>query len=341
MNLSLSLLIIFTLLLALMILGYFLHRKMSELVRLRETDMTGDVLRNVMDLMKITKDELSSTRQEMQGNLTKSRESMETQMRESHKAMHERLDNAARVIMGVNTELGNMKEIGRSMKELQDFLRSPKLRGNIGEQVLVDLLSQYFSRDHFHVQYKFRDGSIVDAAIVTDKGMIPVDSKFPMENFIKMTQSENEADKDASMHEFGKDVKKHITDISKKYILPSEGTVDFAIMYVPSEAVYYEIIRHSVDLHQFAYEKRVFPVSPNSFYYFLKVIMIALEGKKIEAAAAKILETLDAIRISNEKFGQNLGLVSTHLNNAKNACDKVNTEYSRLTGQIENVRLLK
>lgn len=253
----------------------------------------------------------------------------------------QRLDNAARIIGTVSKELGRMEEIGRGMQDLQDFLKSPKLRGNIGEQVLRDLLEQYFSRQHFSLQHKFRTGQIVDAIIKTDKGIIPIDSKFPMENFRRVFSAQNEEEKKSSFREFTRDVKKHIDDISKKYILPQEGTVDFAIMYIPSEVIYYEIIRQEENLSSYAYQKRVFPVSPNSFYYFLKIIMIAMEGKRIEEASRQVLQLLAALQNDTKKFGEILGIVNTHITNAKSAVDRANNEYFKLSSKIDQIRLLK
>ena len=168
---------------------------------------------------------------------------MQQRIDETTRAISTRLDKASEVIQGVSKELGQVQEIGRSMKDLQDFLRSPKLRGNIGEQVLKDLLEQYFPRANFDTQYQFNSGERVDAILKTDKGLIPIDAKFPMENIQKLQKAETESASDAVLKDFTKDVKKHVTDIAKKYILPSEGTVDFAIMYIPSESVYYEIIQ--------------------------------------------------------------------------------------------------
>lgn len=162
-----------------------------------------------------------------------------------------------------------------------------------------------------------------------------------MENFQKAMQSQTKEEKDRFFHEFAKDVRKHIDSISKKYILPAEGTVDFAVMYVPSETVYYEVIRHSEDINNYGYEKKVFPVSPNSFYYFLKVIMIGLEGKKVEAAAKEILRALAAIKTDNDKFSRNLGILTSHITHAKASIDAVNNEYAKLSSKIENTRLLK
>lgn len=256
-------------------------------------------------------------------------------------SLNSRLDNAARVIGDVNKELGQVKEMGRGMRDLQDFLRSPKLRGNIGEQVMKDLLEQYFSREHFDVQYKFKSGNVVDAILKTDKGLIAIDAKFPLENFRRLSQAEEEGERDAARHDFVNDVRKHIQDISRKYILPDEQTVDFALMYIPSESIYYEIIHDDSDLHSYAHERRVFPVSPNSFYYFLRVILLGLEGKRIEEASKKILELLNAIQGDARKFGDHLGVLNTHITNAKSSLDRVNTEYGKLSGKIDQVKMLK
>lgn len=266
---------------------------------------------------------------------------VQSRMDEANKQLNNRLDRAAEVIQEVSRELGKVQEIGRSMKELQDFMRSPKLRGNIGEQVMHDLLEQYFPKANFAVQHTFRTGERVDAIVKTDKGIIPIDAKFPLENFQKIQKAENDDAHALATRDFIKDVKKHITDISRKYILPGEGTVDFAIMYVPSEAVYYEIIRQDEELNEFANSKHVLLVSPNSFYYFIKVLMIGLEGKRIEENAQRILETMRAIQKDNEKFGEQLGVLGTHMNNAKNALDRVGNEYAKLSSKIDDVRLLK
>jgi len=255
--------------------------------------------------------------------------------------MHERLDNAAKVIGQVNKELGQVQEMGRNMKDLQDFLRSPKLRGNIGEQVLNDLLGQYFPQKYYELQYKFKTGQQVDAILRTDHGLMSIDAKFPLENFQKMAKADSEAERKLFLREFTKDVRKHTRDISRKYILPEEGTLDFAIMYVPSEAIYYEIIRSEDNLHVYSQESKVLIVSPNSFFYFLQVILMGLQGKKIEDATKKILVTFQAMAKDNDKMGNELGVLNTHLLNASTALDRVNSNYSKLTGKIDQIKLLK
>ena len=181
---------------------------------------------------------------EMRSSVDKNTDTLEKRLESTNKAINERLDNAAKVIGMVGKEVGQMSEIGRSMKDLQDFLRSPKLRGNIGEQVLKELLGQFLPKESFHLQYRFRSGEVVDAAIKTESGIIPIDSKFPLENFKNMHKAETEAERKSFEKEFTRDVKKHIEDIAKKYILPEEGTIDYALMYLPSESVFYDVLHN-------------------------------------------------------------------------------------------------
>lgn len=251
--------------------------------------------------------------------------------------MNERLDNAARVIGTVSKELGAMQEIGRNMQVLQDFLKSPKLRGNIGEQVLKEMLDQCFPAGFYNMQYKFREGQIVDAILKTEDGLIPIDSKFPMENYQKMASCETEDDRSIFRREFIKDVKKHVNDIAKKYILPEQGTVDFAIMYVPSETVYYEIIRNDLDLNFHGIERKVLFVSPNSFYYFLRVIMMGMQGKKMAEATKDIIATVRGLQKDAGKFRETMNVLNTHITHAKTAMDRVSTEYVRLESKIERI----
>ncbi len=262
---------------------------------------------------------------------------MQERLDKVSEGINERLDNAARVIGTVNKELGTMQEIGRNMKALQDFLRSPKLRGNIGEQVLQQMLEQYFPSQLYQMQYRFKQGQIVDAVVKTDEGFIPIDSKFPMENYQKMIQQETEETRKRFLREFTKDVKKHVNDIAKKYILPDEGTVDFAVMYVPSEAVYYEIIRNDLDLNLHGLEKKVLFVSPNSFYYFLRVIMMGMQGKKIAEATKDIISAIHGIQKDAGRFRESLDVLNTHITHAKSALERADSDYAKLEGKIERI----
>jgi len=245
------------------------------------------------------------------------------------RAINERLDNAARVINQVQKGIGEMSEIGRGMKDIQEFLSSPKLRGNIGEQVLRELLAQMLPKKSFSLQHSFKSGVIVDAAIKTSAGIIPVDSKFPMDNFRKMISAKNEKEKKDAKKTFIKDVKKHINDISSKYILTEEGTIDYALMYLPSESVYYEVV-NNVDLFEYGSKKRVLPVSPTTFYAYLKAILMSFEGQKIEKRAQQILSAIRAVHKDYSKVEDNLSILSRHLQNAYNQMNNVASGFTQL-----------
>ena len=309
-------------------MGFFLfYRKLEDLKQKDESDESSKIL---MEWLK-----------EMRTSLDKNTDTLQTQLQTTNKAINERLDNAAKVIGMVGKEVGQMSEIGRSMKDLQDFLRSPKLRGNIGEQVLRELLGQFLPKESFHLQYRFRSGEIVDAAIKTESGIIPIDSKFPMENFKAMIQAETEAERKTFQRDFARDVKKHIDDISKKYILPEEGTIDYALMYVPSEPIYYEIMANLPELSDYSHSKRVLPVSPSTFYAYMRAILMSFEGKKIEEQARTILSSLRGIKGESEKFGEGLRVLTKHINDTKNTSDLVNSRYINLAAKIDTAQGLK
>lgn len=266
---------------------------------------------------------------------------MQERIDKTTETIGQRLDKAAWVIQNVQRELGTMQEIGRSIKDFQEFLNSPKLRGNIGEQVLYDMLAKSFSKEHYATQFKFREGQVVDAIIKTSEGVIPIDSKFPLESFRRLADTKSAEERTQCLRECVKSVKKHIDDVAKKYILPHEGTVDFAVMYVPSENVYYEIIVENNELAEHAHNRRVLLVSPNSFLHFLRVIMMGLERTKLQEEAQHIWELLKAVQQDTQKFGETLGVLNRHVTNAKNAMDSATSEYTKLASKVDQVKLLK
>ncbi len=274
-------------------------------------------------------------------------------LQQNTQALNQRLDNAARVIGLVQKNIGEMSEIGRGMKDLQDFLKSPKLRGNIGEQILKELLGQMLPKQSFHLQYVFKSGAIVDAAIVTGNGIVPIDSKFPMENFNLMHKGETEAERNFAKKQFIQDVKKHIEDISRKYILPEEGTMDFAFMFIPSEAIYYDLLINKVgavkvntqDLIQYAFkDKHVIIVSPTSFLAYLQTLLQGLRALKIEESAKEIrqrVEELGKHLLSYEsymkKLGSHIGTTVNTYNNAYKELGKIDRDVLRIAGEAPGI----
>jgi len=306
----------------LVIIAVFINKKLIEI---KDAQKPSDEL---LEIIKMLKDGSVEDRKVLMESLQRNTQSM-----------NERLDNAARVISDVKKNIGEMSEIGRGMKDLQEFLRSPKIRGNVGEQVLKEMLKQFLPEASFNLQYTFKSGDKVDAAIKTSAGIIPVDSKFPMENFRKMMSVQTDSEKKILEKSFEKDVKNHIDAISKKYILTEEGTIDYALMYLPSESVYYEVVNNQ-SIFEYSQSKRVLPVSPTTFYAYIRAILMSFEGQKIEAKAREILGSLRAIQKDYSKVDDNLNVLQKHLNNAYNMMTSVTTSFAHLGQRISNTQNL-
>ena len=294
----------------------------------------------VLEWLKTMQSSLETTNKTLNEAMRTNSHDVTKILQENSKQLNERLDRAASVIRDVGKEVGQMSEIGRSMKELQDFLKSLKLRGNIGEQVLKDLIAQMFPKNSLHLQYAFRSGEKVDAAIQTDTGILPIHAKFPMENFQKMAKAESELEKNSFQKEFGRDVKKHIDAIAKKYILPQEGTMDFALMYVPSETVYYELATMA-EIMDYARKLRVYIVSPTTLYAHLQTILLSFEGKKIESRSKEVFRMLRALKIDYEKVEENLTTLGKHMTNASAQYNNVTAGFIQLGHKLESTKVLE
>jgi DNA recombination protein RmuC len=258
---------------------------------------------------------------------------------EASKEISQRLDKAAGVIAELNKEVGRIQKMGQSIEEMRDVFRSPKLRGTVGESLMKDILSECLPKSKFKLQHTFKSGEKVDAVVLTSSGMIPIDSKFPLEKWLAAQKVKDEEGREPLLREFRQQVKKHVTDISKKYILPGEDTVDYAFMYVPGEAVFQEIYNNS-DLFDFAAEKHVILVSPNNFYLFLQLVLKSFEGEQIEARAKEVLNELRAIQQDSGKLGTSLELLFKHLGNAQKTIPAVEKDYDRMKGKIEKAGAL-
>jgi len=273
------------------------------------------------------------------GEIVEWLKSTHQRMEGQSKSFNDRLDNAAHVMSALQRSLGEMSEIGKGIRTLQDFLQSPKLRGGLGEEVLKEMIGQTFPKNAFHLQYPFKSGVKVDAVLKTDAGLLCIDSKFPMENFNLMHKAQTEAARDSARKQFINDVKTHIEDISRKYILPDEGTMDFALMYIPSEAVYYEAV-NIPELSTFARRLRVYPVSPNTLYAHLQVLLLSFEGKDLEAKSKEVFRILRAIQTDYGKVEENLSTLQKHLNNAYNMMGNVFSSFNQLGQKISSTQRL-
>ena len=292
------------------------------------------------ELLKRLSEEMARVWQQVQG-----------QVQTTEKSVSQKLQQANDTFSMVTQELGRLQEatnkveeVGRNTASLQDLLRAPKMRGGLGEFFLDNLLTQVLPPNLFTLQYGFPDGERVDAAIRFRDRVVPVDSKFPLENFRKMGQAATDQERAEWRKVFVRDVKQHIDAIGQKYIRPGEGTYDFALMYIPAENIYYEtIVREDgvpdeKGILQHALKCRVIPVPPNSFYAYLQVILLGLKGLAVEQDAQKILEALmrlqrelNAVREDFSKAGKQLGFAMENFERA----DKRLARFEGRLGAIE------
>ncbi|MDP2940083.1 MAG: DNA recombination protein RmuC [Candidatus Omnitrophota bacterium] len=262
---------------------------------------------------------------------------------DTHKTVGDRLDNVTKVFGNVALSLGELKEsnkrildVGKDIASLQELLRAPKFRGEIGETMLGSLLSQVLPKEYFESQYRFKSGDCVDAIIRLGDNIVSIDAKFPFENFKRMVEVDNDEEKKVFHKKFISDVKNRIEEISSKYILPDEKTFDFALMYIPAENVYYETIIKG-DFLSYSLSKKVIPVSPNTFYAYLQVICLGLKGLKIESNVQNVIASLGRLQGDLEKFREDFRLVGNHIRNASFKYEDAEKKLEKFGDKLINV----
>jgi len=269
---------------------------------------------------------------------------MNQALQESNKVIGQNLGSAANIFGNVKEQLGKLEESNRQIYEiskdissLQELLRAPKFRGKMGETLLENLLSQVLPRDHYIMQYRFKSSDTVDAVIKLGERLVPVDAKFSLENFQKVLSIQDEQQKNLYRKKFVQDVKNRIDEIAAKYILPQENTYDFALMYIPAENVYYEIAI-TEDLFTYSTQKKVFPVSPNTFYAYLEIICLGLKGLKVEENAKIILRNLSMLSGEINKFKEDFDLLGAHLSNTVRKYEDAQRKLDRFSEKITNIQ---
>jgi DNA recombination protein RmuC len=250
-----------------------------------------------------------------------------------------RLNSQIGELQGTNKQ---MMQIGTEVRRLQNILSSPKLRGQMGEWSLGNLLANILPKDSYKLQYPFKDGKIVDALIQMPEFSVPVDAKFPLPGFEQIVKAETDEEKTKLRKQFLKDVTAHIDKIAASYIRPAEGTLDFAIMYIPAENIYYEtIIKYIGETHdilQYCLDKKVIPVSPNLLYAYLMTIVMGLHGLQIEKQAAEIRQNLKRLNSSFADFGGSWDILGKHLRNAYGQYDEGQIKLDRFGLHLNQIQ---
>src|SRR4030088_2239017 len=255
--------------------------------------------------------------------------------------MADELKNTRDQISQIQRQLGEVQQAGKQMSQtaqtLEGILGGAKSRGSLGEVTLERLLEDSLPRAQYEMQYRFSSGEVAAAVIkLRDKKLMAIDSKFPLDAYRRINTEGDEA-----RRAFATAVKGHADAITKKYIVPHEGTLDVALMFVPSESVYYELLQTSDNkgqpLDAYCRDKHVIAVSPNTLYAHLCVISMGLRGMQMEENAKRLLESLSGMEKQMEKFADKFGTLGTHLKNAQQSYSESDKLFERAQNTLETV----
>jgi DNA recombination protein RmuC len=302
-------------------------------------------------LFKMLADEMKDIRRTLDERMHQSNENLKYQSSESQKLIRE-----------ITREITEVKETGKQvmnftdqLQQLQNMLKNPKGRGVLGEYYLETVLKNVLPPGSFQMQYAFPNGDIVDAAVFVKERVIPIDSKFSLENYNRMVETQDKGLHEQYEKEFKADLKKRIDETSK-YIQPDNGTMDFAFMFIPHEAIYYDLLVAEVggikinthDLIEYAFKKNVLIVSPTSFLAFLQTVLQGLKALQIEESAKEIQKKvaelgnhLKAYADYHDKLGKNLGTVVNQYNLSNKEFKKIDKDVMRISGEAIGIEVLE
>ena len=286
--------------------------------------------------------ELAALRVESGKQLSERNAEVDRRLEAMTSTLDRRLEGTAQTAGDIQRRLG---ELGRAneeilarandLKRLEQAMRPPQARGGFGELLLENLLRDRLPPTAFALQYGFSSGERVDAVIKVDR-LVPIDSKFPFDNFERMVSAENDIERQQHEKLFARDVKSHIDAIASKYIRPDEGTYDFAFMYLPSEAIYYELACGKTGaLLTYAHDKRILPVSPTTLTAYLQVIVLGLKGLQIEQHAQEVMAYCAQLQTDFGKFKEDFDLVGTHVGRAQNKLVDAQKRLGRFETKLE------
>ncbi len=288
------------------------------------------------------------------------RRTIDSKLSETHQAHQEQIKNTIRTVQDVVMGLTKLEETNKQvlnfseqLRDLQDILKNPKQRGVLGEYFLEETLKNVLPPNSYQMQYEFSDGTIVDAVVFVKNKIIPIDSKFSLENYEKVLSTNNQELREKYIKQFKNDLKFRI-DETAKYVKPSENTMDFAFMFIPSESIYYDLLTSTVglvnsrDLIDYAFkEKRVIIVSPTSFLAYLQTVLQGLRALQIEESAREIranVEKLGKHIINFEEFmkklGSSLGTTVNQYNTAYRELGKIDKDVVKITAGEKKIEPL-
>jgi len=294
-----------------------------------------DSLTQQLEAMRTAQD---STKDTLQKSLQTGQDSISQNLQSSQKVLS-LLNAQIGQLQGTNKQ---MLQVGTEVRRLQDILSSPKLRGQMGEWSLKNLLAQILPKDSYQLQYTFKDGKVVDALIKMADYSVPIDAKFPLPGFEAIVKAQSDEEKTRLRKQFQRDITAHIDKIAADYIRPAEGTLDFAFMYIPAENIYYETVvkyeGETKNILQYTLDKKVIPVSPNLLYAYLMTVVMGLHGLQIEKQAAEIRQNLKKLNASFGDFGATWEVLGRHLRNAYSQYDEGQRKLDRFGIHLNQIQ---
>lgn len=293
------------------------------------------LLQQQLEALRVAQD---STRDALQKSLQGGQNNLIQNLQSSQKVLSQ-LNSQIGELQGTNKQ---MLLLGTEVRRLQDILSAPKLRGQMGEWSLKNLLENILPKDSYKLQHTFKDGKVVDALIKMADFSVPIDAKFPLPSFEAIIKSQTDEEKTKLRKQFLRDVITHIDKIASDYIRPVEGTLDFALLYIPAENVYYEtIIKYegdTQDILQYSLDKKVIPVSPNLLYAYLMTVVMGLHGLQIERQAAEIRQNLKKLNADFVEFVSNWDTLGSHIRNTANKYDEAGKRLDRFGLQLDRIQ---
>jgi DNA recombination protein RmuC len=295
------------------------------------------VIAQINHLMQSVTQQLGQVRQDLQSGVASSGKLAS----DAQIAMAQQLQASSEAIRKISGQLGEVQQVGRDLMQttqtLQTVLGGAKTRGALGEMALDRILADALPRGAYDTQFRFAStGAIVDAIVRSGDRILSIDSKFPLDAYRKLVDAP-----EGARREFGQAVRKHADSIAEKYILPDEHTFDYALMFVPSEGVYYELLMTEDPkygkLDEYCRTKRVFPVSPNTFYACLSAVAISLQGQKIEENARHLMANLAGLEKQFESFSDVYVKLGTHLRHAQLSYEEADGRLARARNSLEQM----
>ena len=300
------------------------------------------LVRELRDARDETGEDLAHRNAEVDRRLVAIDEKIDRRLAELDSKVDRRLESSSKTTVAIHERLAKVDEATAQVLEqakafgrLEQALRPPKARGGFGELLLENLLRDRLPAGSYQLQYGFAGGERVDAILRVDR-LVPIDAKFPLDNFERLAAAESDDERALYEKAFARDLKGHVDAIASKYIRPDEGTYDFALMYLPAESVYYELVCGKTGaLLQYAHEKRVFPVSPTTFTSQLQVIALGLKGLQIEQHAHEVMAYVAQLGKDFDRFKADFDVVGKHIGNAQSKYSEAERRLDRFESKLE------